>query len=53
MLVKRADLPTGFQPQLSSGADPHADCAASVGESDLTLTGDAEGPAVRPRSRAS
>ena len=44
MLVKRADLPAGFQPQLSSGVDPHTDCAASVGEADLTLTGDAEGP---------
>ena len=43
MLVKRTDLPTGFQPQLSSTADPHTDCAASVSESDLTLTGDAEG----------
>lgn len=44
MLVKRTDLPTGFRPQLSSSEDPHTDCAASVGESDLTLTGDAEGP---------
>ena len=44
MLVKRSDLPAGFQPQLSSGADPHADCAASVSEADLTLTGNAEGP---------
>ncbi len=43
MLVKRTDLPAGFQPQLSSGADPHTDCAASVGEADLTLSGDAEG----------
>ncbi len=43
MLVRRADLPAGFQPQLSSTADPHTDCASSVGESDLTLTGDAEG----------
>ncbi len=44
MLVKRTDLPAGFQPQFSSGADPHIDCAASVSEADLTLTGDAEGP---------
>ena len=44
MLVKRTDLPAGFQPQLSSGADPHTDCAPSVSEADLTLTGDAEGP---------
>ena len=43
MLVKRTDLPAGFQPQLSGSADPHTDCAASVSESDLTLTGDAEG----------
>ena len=43
MLVKRTDLPAGFQPQLSGAADPHVDCAASVGESELTLTGDAEG----------
>ena len=43
MLVRRADLPAGFQPQLSSTADPHTDCAAAVSESDLTLTGDAEG----------
>jgi len=43
MLVKRTDLPAGFRPQLSTGADPHVDCSASVSESDLTLTGDAEG----------
>ncbi len=43
MLVKRTDLPAGFQPQLSSTADPHTDCAAQVSASDLTLTGDAEG----------
>jgi len=44
MLVKKADLPPGFRPQLSSGPDPHTDCPASVSESDLTLTGDVEGP---------
>lgn len=43
MLIKRADLPTGFRPQFSDGQDPHVDCPASVGESDLTVTGDAEG----------
>ena len=43
MLVKRTDLPAGFRPQLSSGSDPHVDCPAAVGESDLTLTGDVEG----------
>ncbi len=44
MLVKKADLPLGFRPQLSSGPDPHTDCPASVSESDLTLTGEVEGP---------
>ena len=44
MLVTRADLPTGFRPQLSAGPDPHVECSASVSESDLTITGDAEGP---------
>lgn len=43
MLVKRTDLPTGFRPQLSGGSDPHSACSASVSESDLTITGDAEG----------
>ena len=44
MLVKRTDLPTGFRPQLSAAPDPHVGCSASVSESDLTITGDAEGP---------
>ena len=43
MLVKRSDLPIGFRPQLSGGPDPHVDCSASVSESDLTVTGEAEG----------
>jgi hypothetical protein len=43
MLLTRADLPPGFQAQRSSSEDPHVDCAPSVGESDLTLTGEAEG----------
>jgi len=44
LLVKRTDLPTGFGPQLSAGPDPHIGCSPSVSESDLTITGDAEGP---------
>lgn len=44
MLVKRTDLPTGFRLQLSAAPDPHVGCSASVSESDLTITGDAEGP---------
>ena len=43
LLVKRTDLPAGFRPQLSAGPDPHVGCSASVSESDLTITGDAEG----------
>ncbi len=43
MLLQRADLPAGFRAQHSTGPDPHVDCAASVSESDLTITGDAEG----------
>ena len=43
MLVKRSDVPTGFRPQVSGGPDPHVDCSASVSESDLTVTGEAEG----------
>ncbi len=43
MLVKRSDLVTGFRPQLSAGPDPYISCSASVSESDLTITGDAEG----------
>ena len=43
MLIKRTDLPTGFRARPDSGQDPHTDCAASVSESDLTLTGEAEG----------
>ncbi|HSI97517.1 MAG TPA: hypothetical protein VK926_04075 [Gaiellaceae bacterium] len=43
MLVKRTDLPAGFQVLPMSGDDPHIDCPAAVGESDLTLTGEARG----------
>ncbi|MDQ3669856.1 MAG: hypothetical protein M3377_06205 [Actinomycetota bacterium] len=43
MLLKRTDLSAGFRPQLSGGAEPHVACATSVSESDLTVTGDAEG----------
>jgi hypothetical protein len=42
MLLRRADLPPGFRAQTSSSEDPHVDCAPAVGESDLTLTGEAE-----------
>jgi hypothetical protein len=42
MLVKPSDLP-GFQAQASNRDDPHYDCAASVTEADLTLTGEARG----------
>jgi len=44
MLLKRTDLAPGFQAQPDSGEDPHIDCPASVSESDLTLTGEADGP---------
>ncbi|MEX0850377.1 MAG: hypothetical protein WD015_02625 [Gaiellaceae bacterium] len=43
MLLKRTDLPPGFQARPDSGQDPHTDCPAAVSESDLTLTGEAEG----------
>jgi hypothetical protein len=42
MLVKRADLP-GFGTQAGSAEEIHVDCPAAVSESDLTLTGEAEG----------
>jgi len=44
MVVKRTDLTAGFRAQPSAGEDPHVDCSRSVGEADLTITGDAEGP---------
>jgi len=47
MLLKRTDLAPGFRAQPSSGEDPHFDCPASVSESDLTLTGEAESPQFR------
>ena len=43
MLIKRTDLPAGFQARPTSGADPHADCSSSVSESDLTVTGGSVG----------
>jgi hypothetical protein len=43
MLLTRADLPPGFRAQTSSSEDPHVDCSPAVSESDLTLTGEAEG----------
>jgi hypothetical protein len=43
MLVKRTDLPVGFQVRSVDGDDPHLDCPAAVGESDLTRTGEAHG----------
>jgi len=43
LLIKRTDLPAGFQARPASGQDPHIECAASVSESDLTLTGEADG----------
>jgi hypothetical protein len=42
MLVTRADVP-GFRVQRGAGPDPHVECASSVSEADLTLTGEAEG----------
>lgn len=42
MLVTRADVP-GFRVQRGAGPDPHVECAGSVSEADLTLTGEAEG----------
>lgn len=44
MLLKRTDLAPGFRAQQAGGEDPHNNCSASVSESDLTLTGEAEGP---------
>jgi hypothetical protein len=43
MLVKRADLPPGFVAQRGGSEDPHVDCPPAVSESDLTLTGEADG----------
>ena len=43
MLVTRADLPPGFLAQRGGSEDPHVDCDPSVSESDLTLTGEADG----------
>jgi hypothetical protein len=43
MLLKPADLPAGFRASPPGAGEPHVDCAPSVGEADLTLTGDAEG----------
>jgi hypothetical protein len=42
MLVTRADVP-GFRAQPGNAPEPHVECAASVSESDLTLTGEADG----------
>ncbi len=43
MLIKRTDLPAGFQARPDVGEDPHSNCPAAVSESDLTLTGEADG----------
>ncbi len=43
MLVRKSDLPAGYQPVPSASPNPHADCPRSASESDLTLTGEAEG----------
>jgi hypothetical protein len=43
MLVRRADLPPGFLAQPGGSQDPHVDCPPAVSESDLTLTGEADG----------
>lgn len=43
MLIKRTDLATGFQARLDSGENPHSVCSAAVSESDLTITGEADG----------
>lgn len=43
MLLERTDLATGFRAQPDSGQDPHTDCAPAVSESDLTVTGEADG----------
>jgi hypothetical protein len=43
MLLKRTDLPAGFRGTPTGVGEPHIDCAPSVGEADLTLTGEAEG----------
>jgi hypothetical protein len=43
MLVTRADLPPGFLAQRGGSEDPHGNCDPAVSESDLTLTGEADG----------
>jgi hypothetical protein len=43
MLVTRADLPPGFLAQRGGSEDPHGNCDPGVSESDLTLTGEADG----------
>jgi hypothetical protein len=43
MLITSTDLPPGFQAQVDRSEDPHVACSPSVSESDLTLTGEAEG----------
>ena len=43
MLVKKTDLSAGFVIRQGSGKEPHVDCPAAVSESDLTLTGEANG----------
>ena len=43
MLITRADLSAGFRAQADRSQDPHVDCPPAVSESDLTLTGEAEG----------
>jgi hypothetical protein len=43
MLVTRADLPPGFLAQPGGSQDPHVDCPPTVSESDLRLTGEADG----------
>jgi hypothetical protein len=40
MLLKRSDLP-GFTVRAGSADEPHVSCSPAVGESDLTLTGEA------------
>jgi hypothetical protein len=44
MLLKQSDFAPGFKTDPASNEpDPHIDCPPSVGEADLTLTGDVEG----------
>jgi hypothetical protein len=45
MLLKQSDLAPGFtRGRPSNEPDPHVDCPRSVSETDLTMTGDVEGP---------